>query len=133
MGNLTRYFLLTNIDWDTTEEDSEVKIPLKELTLPTTLVVSLDADADPESDLADELSDTYGWCVNKLNYEELPNKEKAEEAVVDVVGNIFNELVDVYETTRAEMVNIYEDIAYVGEDGLDELHDRIKEEFNMIF
>lgn len=49
-----------NIDWDTDG---------KKIDLPDECVVELDDDQDPHEDLANVLSDEYGWCVNGCNYE----------------------------------------------------------------
>ena len=50
-------FKATNIKWDTDGEDVE------ELGLPTELII----DADDEFEVADALSDKFGWLVASLN------------------------------------------------------------------
>lgn len=50
-----------NIDWDTDG------IPNSSLPLETT--VEMDEDADLEYEIADALSDRYGFCVNNFTFE----------------------------------------------------------------
>ena len=49
-----------NIDWDTDG---------KKIDLPDECVVELDDDQDPHEDLAEVLSEKYGWCVNICEFE----------------------------------------------------------------
>lgn len=51
---------ITDIDWDTDGESKE------ELGLPDVVVVTDDIDED---DIADMLSDEYGFCVNSFSIE----------------------------------------------------------------
>ena len=62
-----KMFAATNIDWDI-DEDEDGTIPTaKELGLPTNvLIYSKDIE-----DVADDLSDHYGWCINSLDVEEV--------------------------------------------------------------
>lgn len=50
-----------NIDWDTDN------VPVT--CLPKTCYVDLDDDQDPKEDLADVLSDQFGFCVKGCQYE----------------------------------------------------------------
>lgn len=50
-------FKATNIKWDTDGEDVE------ELGLPTETLI----EADDEFEVADALSDKFGWCVSDLD------------------------------------------------------------------
>lgn len=56
---------VTGIIWDT-EDNGEV-IPQEELGLPSE--VEIDEDID-EDDIADYLSDEYGYCIMNFNAEE---------------------------------------------------------------
>lgn len=49
-----------NIDWDTDGERVDF--------LPPSFEIDLDDDADPEFDLADALSDKFGFCINSLSF-----------------------------------------------------------------
>ena len=49
-----------DIDWDT-DGDTVNNLPLS-------CEVVLDDDADPQYDLADVLSDEYGFCINSLSF-----------------------------------------------------------------
>lgn len=51
-----------DIDWDTDGETED---------LPTETTLEVDDDLDICEEGADVLSDTYGWCVNSFNYEEV--------------------------------------------------------------
>ena len=46
-----RKFYITNIEWDTDEEKIE--------TLPTETII----EAEDEDEIADKLSDEYGFCI----------------------------------------------------------------------
>ena len=48
---------LTDIVWDTDGEAAQ------DLGLPTDLTLTLPADWDDDCNIADLLSDKYGWCV----------------------------------------------------------------------
>ncbi len=47
---------ITNIDWDTDKHN--VDLPQQ-----------VELEVDHEDEIADKLSDKYGWCIYKLNYE----------------------------------------------------------------
>jgi hypothetical protein len=77
-------FLLSDIKWDASDDDV-IQVPAEEsvtgeaktLTphLPTSLVVAVEADFDPEMDepsFADRLSDRFGFCIFGLSYDSLP-------------------------------------------------------------
>lgn len=59
-------FLVTNIEWDTEQEDGGTP-DARVLGLPHEATVEAN---DPE-DLADILSDEYGFCIFGLEYEEV--------------------------------------------------------------
>ncbi len=40
-----------------------------DVNLPSTMVLGLDADAAPETELADAISDVTGWCVTSFRFE----------------------------------------------------------------
>jgi|TARA_B100000287_G_C20365389_1_gene675560 hypothetical protein len=52
----------TNIDWDTDNE---------QVDLPQVVELEIDGDNDEEGpyEIADKLSDEYGWCIRGLAYE----------------------------------------------------------------
>jgi hypothetical protein len=56
-----RRIRFTNIVWDTDGE---------ELDLPTETTLAVESDADL-ADLADVLSDEYGWCVMSFDHEQI--------------------------------------------------------------
>lgn len=49
-----------NIDWDTDGESVD---------LPDEVTVEMDADADLSLEVADAVSDRYGFCVNSFTFE----------------------------------------------------------------
>lgn len=55
----------TNIVWDTDGEDVD---------LPTEVLIDTDAEGidNPELEIADWLSDKYGWCVTSFSVESAP-------------------------------------------------------------
>ena len=54
-----------SIDWDTDGHDP------RDLDLPSEVIIDLAAEdiEDPQMELADWLSDRYGWCVNGFLHE----------------------------------------------------------------
>ena len=42
-----------------------------ELELPSEMILEVDGVIDIESEIADAISDTTGWCVSSYNYEVL--------------------------------------------------------------
>jgi hypothetical protein len=52
---------VTNIVYDTGDES--------DLDLPTEMIVNVDGVIDIESEIADAISDSTGWCVEGYNYE----------------------------------------------------------------
>ena len=52
----------TKINWDITDEDApdghQVDLPQQ-----------VELEVDHEDEIADKLSDIYGWCIYGLNYE----------------------------------------------------------------
>jgi hypothetical protein len=49
-----------NIDWDTDGESVD---------LPTEVVVDMDADLELSLEIANAVSDRYGFCINKCDFE----------------------------------------------------------------
>ena len=58
---------ITDIEWDTDGKDIE--------DLPTEVRMELDEDED-EDEIADTLSDLFGWCVNSYNAEQIYKHEE---------------------------------------------------------
>lgn len=58
--------LATNIRWDTDGEYQD------ELDLPTSVELDVPDDIDPTYELADILSDEYGFCVEGFSWMKLP-------------------------------------------------------------
>ena len=58
---------VTNIVYDTTDDE----IAVEDLDLPSEMIVEVDGIIDIESEIADVISDTTGWCVSGYNYEVL--------------------------------------------------------------
>lgn len=54
---------ITNIDWDT--DGKHVS------NLPIEILVDFEDEFDPEQEIADWLSDHFGWLVHGANYEEI--------------------------------------------------------------
>ena len=52
---------VNNIVYDTGDES--------DLDLPTEMIVNVDGVIDIESEIADAISDSTGWCVEGYNYE----------------------------------------------------------------
>ena len=75
--------VITNIDWDT---DGEV---IEYLPANVTLELEdLDGLGVSDEDVADELSDRYGFCVNSFYCD----KYDEDGALVDEFGNKINEI-----------------------------------------
>ena len=80
---MANYFQITEIDWDTDGLDPQ------ELNLPTEVPIDRDKYHDingnklEEDEIADVLSDIYGWCVNsfyvELRYSDTKEKVSKEE------------------------------------------------------
>jgi hypothetical protein len=66
-NNLRTLWKITEIEWDTDGEDI--------YELPTEEIVELDED-DDEDQIADILSDVYGWCINSYNAEQIYKHEE---------------------------------------------------------
>lgn len=56
---------VTEIDWDTDGETVD---------LPTEVTIDTQAEGmeDPDAEIADWLSDKYGWCVSRFSQEIVP-------------------------------------------------------------
>lgn len=53
-----------NIEWDdTTEEDIELD------GLPDEVEIDVPVEMNLDTELADELTDQYGWCIRSLEYQ----------------------------------------------------------------
>ena len=60
---------VTDIVYDTRDICDGHKWDQNELELPSEMIVEVDGIIDIESEIADAISDTTGWCVNGYNYE----------------------------------------------------------------
>jgi len=60
---------VTNIVYDTRDICDGHRWDQNELELPSEMIVEVDGIIDIESEIADAISDTTGWCVNGYNYE----------------------------------------------------------------
>ena len=61
---------VTNIVYDTDIDDDSSDFVLNS-ELPSEMIVEVDGIIDIESEIADAISDTTGWCVSGYNYEVL--------------------------------------------------------------
>ena len=61
---------ITDIVYDTDIDDDSSDFVLNS-ELPSEMIVEVDGIIDIESEIADAISDTTGWCVNGYNYEVL--------------------------------------------------------------
>ena len=78
-------YRVTKIDWDTTDEDRDdngLPVTAKDLGLPA-YDESVEVECDSEEDIADALSDEYGFCVNSFSVEN-PDASKAKSAANDL-------------------------------------------------
>ena len=57
-----------DIKWDDAPED---------IDLPKSCTVHMDDDANPAEDLADILSNHFGWCVESCSYKILKENKKS--------------------------------------------------------
>jgi len=64
---------VTDIVYDTDDNWAQdgLCISVEDLQLPNEMIVEVDGIIDIESEIADAISDTTGWCVNGYNYEVL--------------------------------------------------------------
>ena len=64
---------VTDIVYDTDDGWAQdgLGISVEELQLPNEMIVEVDGIIDIESEIADVISDTTGWCVSGYNYEVL--------------------------------------------------------------
>ena len=64
---------VTDIVYDTDDGWAQdgLGISVEELQLPNEMIVEVDGIIDIESEIADAISDTTGWCVRGYNYEVL--------------------------------------------------------------
>jgi len=64
---------VTDIVYDTDDNWAQdgLGISVEDLQLPSEMIVEVDGIIDIESEIADAISDTTGWCVNGYNYEVL--------------------------------------------------------------
>ena len=98
-------YRVTKIDWDTTDEDrddNDLPVTAKDLGLPT-YDEFVEVECDSEEDIADALSDEYGFCVTSFSVEnpdasEPPRrplfkrkgKEKTAEQKVKAIKAVIN-------------------------------------------
>ena len=61
---------VTDIVYDTDIDDDSSDFVLNS-DLPSEMIVEVDGIIDIESEIADAISDTTGWCVSGYNYEVL--------------------------------------------------------------
>ena len=61
---------VTDIVYDTDIDDDSSDFVLNS-DLPNEMIVEVDGIIDIESEIADAISDTTGWCVHGYNYEVL--------------------------------------------------------------
>ena len=61
---------VTDIVYDTDIYDDSTTFVLNS-DLPSEMIVEVDGIIDIESEIADAISDTTGWCVSGYNYEVL--------------------------------------------------------------
>lgn len=64
-------YRVTKIDWDISDEDRDdngLPVTAKDLGLPA-YDEFVDVECDSEEDIADALSDEYGFCVNSFSVE----------------------------------------------------------------
>ena len=61
---------VTDIVYDTDIDDDSTTFVLNS-ELPSEMIVEVDGIIDIESEIADAISDTTGWCVSGYNYEVL--------------------------------------------------------------
>ena len=66
---------VTDIVYDTDIDDDSSDFVLNS-ELPSEMIVEVDGIIEIESEIADAISDTTGWCVNGYNYEVLWKKVK---------------------------------------------------------
>ena len=64
---------VTDIVYDTDDNWAQdgLGISVEDLQLPNEMIVDVDGIIDIESEIADAISDTTGWCVHGYNYEVL--------------------------------------------------------------
>ena len=64
---------VTDIVYDTDDNWAQdgLGISVEDLQLPNEMIVEVDGIIDIESEIADAISDTTGWCVHGYNYEVL--------------------------------------------------------------
>jgi hypothetical protein len=78
-------YRVTKIDWDTTDEDRDdngLPVTAKDLGLPA-YDESVEVECDSVEDIADALSDEYGFCVNSFSVEN-SDADKAKSAENDL-------------------------------------------------
>ena len=77
---------VTEIDWDTTDENGDPlpESEVKELNLPKETFVELEDDGrDLDEQICDILSNKHDFCINSFTYE-LPDGPTEDEALVEV-------------------------------------------------
>ena len=66
MPELTNKIKVTDIYWDTTDEDLLAELPID-------LEFDFPDSSNIEEDLADAVADAYGCAIKNLNYEIIPD------------------------------------------------------------
>lgn len=96
-NNSSRTFNFFNIDWDTSDFDEEDELATGVIVpdLPSRIdgVEIDDPDFDPENDIADWLSDKYGYLVNSCDWEETTDKElkRYKDIMTDIITSLYNQ------------------------------------------
>ncbi len=61
-----------DIAWDVDDlGDDEFDDPRLDGTLPSGVTIEVQDDFDPTEEIADYLSEDYGWCVKSCSFEEI--------------------------------------------------------------
>ncbi len=55
------------LDWNIEPEDEGLDLP----NLPSDVVIEVEDDFDPVEEIADYLSEEYGWCIETSLFEEI--------------------------------------------------------------
>lgn len=58
-----------DIEWDLYDEDLDREVDAEEEGLPEEVDLEIDDDEDVDTEVADRLSDEYGFCVKSFNTE----------------------------------------------------------------
>ena len=104
-----RTFNFFNIDWDTSDfdEEDELATGISVPDLPSRIdgVEIDDPDFDPENDIADWLSNKYGYLVNSCDWEETTDTDKELKRYKDIMMDIITSLYNQYEKNSSDFDN----------------------------